>query len=660
MILNHVFDHPSGGYVGVDVFFVISGFLITSQLVREQARTGRVSLVGFYKRRIRRIAPASLLTLAVTVIATLVVVGPSRMREVATDAVWAAVSLANWHFAVIGTDYSHADGPVSPLQHFWSLAVEEQFYVVWPLVIIVLGAVFVRSRRALVVGLSVILIASLAWSVVQTDSSPTVAYFSTLTRGWELAVGALTALLAHRMTSIPRWARRVLGGSGLVGIAAAALLFSSATPFPSGWAALPVLSTALVIVSGTGYDEPSAIPLLGFKPLQYIGDISFSLYLWHYPITILAAHVFIVGGRRYPVAVLVGTALVSIASYHLVEQPIRRSAWLATSRPGERRRRLPSMLSGALVTAAVVASAVVVAVPPHAAQADQGALASLATSSDPGRTLDSQIASAVDATSWPRLTPTLDGAADDASPSMFDTACFNPADMTDGTQCTYGSPAASHLAVVVGDSIAMSWVPGVRRALGSGWRVHAVGMSNCPFIAADIIYSKPDQAERCNSKRAAEMKQIVALHPDIVVMSDLEKGVQRLADQPEGQQAVHDEWITARSAAIRQVQKTAGKVFVFTPNPVGLDDDVCSAGGQPPSNCVGGVSELWQIKADADKKAAAATGATFVDTSNWFCTPTDRCPAFVHGVLERWDIGHMTQTYSRFLAPLIRQRLLGD
>jgi hypothetical protein len=183
-------------------------------------------------------------------------------------------------------------------------------------------------------------------------------------------------------------------------------------------------------------------------------------------------------------------------------------------------------------------------------------------------------------------------------------------------------------------------------------------MSNCPFIEADITYSKPDQTARCNTQRATEMKQIVDLHPDIVVMSDLEKGVERLSDQPKGQQAVRDEWIAARSAAIREVQKTAGEVFVFTPNPVGLDNNACSAGGQPPAKCVGGVSETWQIKADSDKKAAAATGATFVDTSNWFCTPTDRCPAFVNGVLERWDVGHMTQTYSRYLAPLIRQHLL--
>jgi peptidoglycan/LPS O-acetylase OafA/YrhL len=656
VILDHAFNKPTGGYVGVDVFFVISGYLITGQLLREQERTGRISLVGFYKRRVRRILPASVLTLAVTVVATLLVVGPARMRDVADDAAWAAVSLANWHFAAIGTDYSHADGPVSPLQHFWSLAVEEQFYFVWPLLIIVSGVVFRRRRRVLLMVLGTLLAGSFLWATVQTHTAPTVAYFSSATRAWELAAGAMVALLAQRFVSAPQTLRLSMAWAGLLLIFGSAVLMTASTPFPGPWAFVPVLGSALVIMGGEGSELFRAAPFLNVRPVQYLGNISFSLYLWHYPIIILAAQQWIQGSKHYVVAVIVGTAIAATLSYHLVEQPIRKSSWLTNRASNNHSRRILPALSAAVIGALVLTAGALATFTPIP---KIESTASLATSSDPTATLGSQIQNAVDAKSWPvNLTPTIDEAPKDASPYMFNRACFNPTDMSNGKECTIGNPRAKHLAVLVGDSIAMSWVPGVQKALGSGWRIHAVGMSNCPFITAKITYSDPAQTARCDTERQAEIDQVKKLHANIVIISDLERGVERLSDGARGETA-HREWIASRSAVIREIKPTTGKVFIFTPNPVGVDNNLCSAGGQGPSACVGGVSEDWQLKADADKKAAAATGATFVDTSNWFCTPTDKCPAFVHGILERWDIGHMTQTYSRYLAPLIRQQLLG-
>ena len=208
-----------GGFVGVDVFFVISGFLITSLLVREASRTGRISLLGFYARRARRILPAAAVVAVATVVASVLFLPLVRAVEVITDSVWAAAFAANIRFATVGTDYFAKGEPASPLQHYWSLAVEEQFYLVWPLLLV--GAAWLAAARGGTLGrrtplllIGVLSTASLAWSVYATYESPTTAYFSTLTRAWELGVGAALAVLMSRsQVGAPR---RVVEGIGIV------------------------------------------------------------------------------------------------------------------------------------------------------------------------------------------------------------------------------------------------------------------------------------------------------------------------------------------------------------------------------------------------------------------------------------------------------------
>jgi peptidoglycan/LPS O-acetylase OafA/YrhL len=209
-VLLVVFYHAgvnwlSGGYVGVDVFFVISGFVITGLLLRERGAPGRVSLVSFYGRRSRRIIPAATLVIVVTVVITYARVGVVFGAQTATDARWTAVFLANFHFASLGTNYLTARLPPSPLQNFWSLAVEEQFYLVYPTVFLLIAGI--RShwslRARLSVGLVIVIAASFALSVFQTTSSPTVAYFSPFTRAWELALGALVAVSTEWLLTVP-------------------------------------------------------------------------------------------------------------------------------------------------------------------------------------------------------------------------------------------------------------------------------------------------------------------------------------------------------------------------------------------------------------------------------------------------------------------------
>lgn len=296
VILDHLLGWPAGGFVGVDVFFVISGFLITGLLLREHDRTGTISFKGFYRKRIRRIAPAATLVLVVTVAASWFVFNQARFQTTALDSIWAFIFAANWHYAAAGTNYFEASGPESPLQHFWSLAVEEQFYFVWPWLMLLIF--FLAGQRAqwdvrqghIAIGaaMGVITAGSFMWATWETANNPTVAYFSTLSRAWELGIGALIAVLAPRCQAMAPRAKWVMGHAGLAGILTSVFLITSDAPFPAPWAALPVLATAAVIIAGTG-DESQAPWLLTNTVAGYLGNISYSLYLWHFPAIILCA-----------------------------------------------------------------------------------------------------------------------------------------------------------------------------------------------------------------------------------------------------------------------------------------------------------------------------------------------------------------------------------
>ena len=243
-----------GGFVGVDVFFVLSGFLITGLLLRERESRGSTSLPNFYARRVRRILPAATLVLTVTIVASYQWLGFLRANVVAADGQWTALFAANLHFAIQGTQYLNQLAPPSPLQHYWSLAVEEQFYLVWPLLLLIVAKLgrpeTMRARLTVVLG--AIILVSFAWSVVQTSQDANTAFFSPLTRAWELAIGALLAVSVPLLLRLPARLGPWLSWIGLAGIVVSAFLLNGDTSFPGYAAALPVLGAALAVAGGTG------------------------------------------------------------------------------------------------------------------------------------------------------------------------------------------------------------------------------------------------------------------------------------------------------------------------------------------------------------------------------------------------------------------------
>jgi peptidoglycan/LPS O-acetylase OafA/YrhL len=335
VVLYHA-DIPGvrGGYVGVDVFFVISGFVITGVLLRERAATRRTSLLAFYGRRARRILPAASVVLVVTVVASYWLLGPTIGRSTAVDGQWAAGFLANVHFALTSTNYLASQQPPSPLQNYWSLAVEEQFYVVYPTIFLVVASLVTRRSLRVRIGivLGAVILASFAYSVSLTSSNAAGAFFSPFTRAWELALGGLIAVSGEYLTRLPRSVAATLSWLGLGGILFATFAFTSASAYPGSLVAVPVIGAGLIIAGGAAQPTWGVESLLRLRPFQWLGLVSYSLYLWHWPILIIATQRR--GTAQLPVMdnvlwLVVALAL-AIATYVVLENPVRHARSLVT------------------------------------------------------------------------------------------------------------------------------------------------------------------------------------------------------------------------------------------------------------------------------------------------------------------------------------------
>ncbi len=315
----------TGGYVGVDVFFVLSGFLITGLLVRELRATGTVSLPGFYARRIRRILPASALVLIVTLVASVLILAPLQVVDVAGDATSAALYVVNIRFAVQATDYLQGSLAPSPILHFWSLSAEEQFYFIWPALLLLAARLCGTSARRLAWPIGAVVVGSFALSFYLTGTNEPWAFFSLPTRAWELGAGAALALAVPRLGALPRGLATGIGLVGLAMVVASGVVISTETPFPGVAALLPVLGTAAVVAAGVRRPAAPAARALGWGPMRYMGRISYSLYLWHWPILVLVP---VALGGPLPLEgrlALVAAAIpLSAVTQRLVEEPLRR------------------------------------------------------------------------------------------------------------------------------------------------------------------------------------------------------------------------------------------------------------------------------------------------------------------------------------------------
>jgi peptidoglycan/LPS O-acetylase OafA/YrhL len=336
VVLYHA-DIPGihGGFLGVDVFFVVSGFVITNVLLREKASKGTTSIPGFYARRIRRILPAATVVLIATVFATYHWLSYITGGVNANDAKYVAIFIGNFHFASIGTQYFTATQPPSTLQQFWSLAVEEQFYLVWPLLFLTVTLPWKMFSPVvrLISLLSVVIGLSLAWCIIETRQNEVWAFFSPLTRAWELALGALLAVVApHLRGRAPRWGI-VISCVGLVGVLVSTWVYTSTTLWPGTAIIAPVVATGAIIAGGSLRGPDAFGRIVKFPPIQWLGNISYSLYLVHWPVIAIATQYALAPLPLHSEVELVAVSVALAALlYYTIENPIRRSRWLASRR----------------------------------------------------------------------------------------------------------------------------------------------------------------------------------------------------------------------------------------------------------------------------------------------------------------------------------------
>jgi peptidoglycan/LPS O-acetylase OafA/YrhL len=673
VVLNHLTGFPAGGFIGVDVFFVISGFLITGLLLAETERHGRLSVRGFYLRRARRILPAALTVLAACVLTAHLIFRGARVAQTDSDTLWSLGFAANIHFAELGTDYFQADRAPSLVQHFWSLAVEEQFYLVWPLVIILVMSVIGRratrrwSRPLLLTVILAGCAASFAFSLIQTHDQANVAYFSSPGRAWELGVGAVIALAARRGHAGPDRLGRARGPIWLLAVAVivvSALVVPDRPGFPAPWAALPVLAAGVVIAVGVRGPLGGAWPIALTNPIsRYLGRISYSLYLWHWPVIVAtAALIPHAPGYRYPIAVLIMLGL-SVAGYHLVESPGRRLGKRRTVRPpaARTRRRWPAARPVALAVGCLSVAAVLVAfiptpaAPPVAATRAGGLLPLPRVGlAQPAPQLASAIDTALGARGFPTLTPPLSqqntardhwGHCDEVGPDEVN-------------QCVFGSSAdTAKVAVVMGDSIAMSWLPGIVAALGNGWRVVGLTFEACPAADIPVVNTSNNYHSDCDTHHAWATQAAVALHPQLIVLSSAEDTLVRLADHARGAQAAA-EYESASGRTIDQLQGSgAQRIVTLSPPPMSGPLSDCDTVGGTPADCVRPISDQWVSLATADAATARVTKTAYVDTHRWFCSNAGFCPSFIGTTAVKYDGQHMTDEYAKSLASQLRPLL---
>lgn len=685
VISDHLFDFPLGGFVGVDVFFVISGFLITGLLIREQGRSGKISFANFYRRRARRILPLAVLVIAVTIAGAWAIFNNARALRVAEEGFWSLIFGANWHFAAIGTDYMQADGIVSPLQHFWSLAVEEQFYVVWPWVIIlVLGYMAGRARwtsrkaqAVLIVCMSLFAVASFAYGIWETSTSPTVSYFSTFSRAWELTVGALLAASAPALKKIPDFIRPVIAYVGLGGIIVGAALITPELPFPAPWAAVPVLATALVIMSGTGTSMP-ALKVLANPVSRYIGDISYSLYLWHFPAIILVGTLLPLN-RPVDYLLVLGIILgLSGMSYYFLEQPMIDSQWLEpkATRKISKRTEPGRLTYGALVAlflvTAITVTVATIGQPTATGYVSAPAPAATAASTDSGLhagpesvKLASQIRAALASQTWPVLVPAVEelGPKAKANEWVNDNCLMGDYGTVDNLErytspCIYGDPNAPKTAVILGDSTAISYAPTVRAALEpKGYKVIIYTLQQCPAVNVQVLNGDKLQHAECDEFRNWAFAKIRDLRPDAVFLASLHSAA--LASGATGG-SFEAEWRAGAKDTYEQIAGEGTQIVVLGSPPIGKELSTCLTRNSVPADCVSDTHPQYLGVSEANREAAKSAGikanVEVLETTSWFCADT-KCPAFVGSTPVYADGYHLTSAYATFLVPVLTESL---
>lgn len=687
VVLFHA-DLPglSGGFIGVDVFFVISGFLITGLLWREVSRSGGVRLRKFYGARARRLLPASAFVGVVTMVASALLLPPLQVQSVTLDGILSALYVSNYRFIGSGVKYFGKQDVLapSPFQHYWSLGVEEQFYILWPVLIVCAAWLIRRARRRgdqsteapssvrpYVVVLALVAVISFALSFVMTYLVPPVAFFSLPTRAWQLALGGLVALTVVHWRRLSSRSAALVGWTGLVMILLACTVLSGETAYPGTAALLPTLGAVLVIGAGCAESSRGAGRALGVPLMGAIGRVSYSWYLWHWPVLVLAPPLL---GHQVGLAVKLIAVLVSLGlavlTLRFVENPFRFADRVRTS-------PAVSLGLGAVATAVAVCVGLVVYLavptPVGTGPAIEPAVV-VAQPVPPGSPLavydaavqdafgqvQKAVEASVDLQAVPsNLTPPLtSGSAQQLG--ILSGGCLRilPFD-SEQPECATGDTASATTVALIGDSRAAMLNPAFKSiAEQRHWRLLIIAKAGCSITDLPITTRFNGLAEgiqRCAEWRDHIMARLHAEKPKLIVVSSSRAydatGTHTMVP---GLKKYDAAWLASLTDVVEELRSTGAKVLVLGPTadppaPVPLclsghlDDATACAARRGPEHGPGMVAEA---------RATEAGGGRYADITKLFCAE-NRCPAIVGNTMVYFDAGHVTREYAEFLAPAL-------
>ena len=646
---------------GVDVFLMLSGFLVTGSLLRAAGRGG-IGIGAFLGRLAARLLPTAALVIAAVLLCTRLLLPEPRWRDVLGEAFASALHHLNWSLALDAVDYLARGEETSPLQHFWSLSVQGQFYVLWPLLIAAAVWAAGRSGRGPRTGVLVALVAvfalSLAYSVHATRNDQPWAYFDTGARLWEFALGGLLALALPHLR-LPLAVRIALGWAGLAALVLCGVLLQVSTVFPGHAALWPTLAAAAVIAAGTTGARAGADRLLTLRPARYLGSVSYALYLWHWPVLVfyLAATGRTLASPVGGAAVLVVSVVLAAATTPVADRLAALGRRPGAAGPGSPRRagavvpalRGPALRGAAVGLACLLPVLLVAGAWSARLDADQRRWEELLADgrSYPGAAVLAGGGNAARALDRP-VYPDPARASEDV-PATYGDGCNQTIADAEVITCVYGAESPERTVALVGGSHAAHWFPALERvALDRDWRLVNIVKGSCLFTDAPQTY-KGAPYTACAEWNRGVMAELAALEPDAVFTTGTTTSLDASAGF--GEEQVVDGYVERW----RELEAMGVEVVAVRDTPrFGFDVPDCLAASTPeecsvePGTSMAATSPLESVRVPGN--------VTVLDLNDLICEPAV-CRPVVGNVLVYWDGSHIGATFMRTLAPELDARL---
>jgi peptidoglycan/LPS O-acetylase OafA/YrhL len=599
-----------GGFIGVDVFFVISGYLITGLLVKELTSNNRINFLEFYARRLKRLLPALALVVIASAFLAYRLLPSAEQLPQAISAASAIFWVSNLQFAFQDLDYFDSQAEQNIYLHTWSLGVEEQFYLVWPILLTLIFGAAKGSRSpqtVLIRVLAIIGATSLAACIWQTSQDARLSFYLMPFRAWQFSFGGLAFLLADRI-ALSKRAASIASITGLFLIISCAIFLLHSIPYPGIAATIPAIGTTLLLISGKSNNGGVIAKLLESRLAQGVGNISYSWYLWHWPI-LSFGFIFLSSHKLTSSIFLILTSwILAVLTYHLLENPIRKHKKLVN-------------FNGWQIIVALALMALV----------NVGAIRWFNQASN----------------QLEKSPPDIYTKAKADMPIIYGMGCDDWYQSADIKLCSFGNENAENVVAIIGDSIGLQWFPALHKIYNKpNWRILVATKSACPMVDEDFYYQRIGRKyTECSQWRAGLMETLKQLNPNIIILGSAET-----------YDFTAEQWKKGTERVLRQISQSTSKAYVIRATPgLPFDGLQCLAALQKSENsnsqnCAASItrsqSDAWTSIRDV---ANRLPNVFTIDLNDEVC-PEGICQAELRGIVVYRDSIHLTSTFIESLA----------